>query len=162
MGAGALLTAGISGWTLLEWLQPKAPEEPAPLLRALSPGYGKLNAANAGELAAELLRQTELHCQDGPDAQALQFRGSVLGQCVLRDTLAACQLEEPAAPACQALLRQRAQLRTCFSEPFRPPRLPLWGNATWVHEPLRCRGTLTWSPERERAGRPSRAASAAP
>lgn len=145
VGAGALLTAGLSMWSLLEWLQPAAPvEKPAPVLDALAPAYGKVGSGSerseqrAGELAAALLLQADLHCSPKPDAAALQFQRSVLGQCLLRDTLASCSLVEAKVPVCRALLRQRASLDACLSEPGEPPRQPLWGNATWIHQPIRC------------------------
>lgn len=145
VGAGALLTAGVSLWTVLELLQPPPPsEKPAPLLNALAPAYGRVASGNersearAGELASALLLQADLHCRPKPDAAAQQFQRSVIGQCLLRDTLDSCALVESKVPVCRALLRQQAQLRACLTEPGQPPRRPIWGNARWIHEPLRC------------------------
>ncbi len=147
VGAGALLTAGVSLWTLTELLQPPAPvEKPAPLLNALAPAYGRVASGNersearAGELASALLLQADLHCRPSPDGAALQFRRSVIGQCLLRDTLDSCALVQAKVPVCRALLRQQAQLSACLTEAGQPPRQPIWGNARWIQEPLRCPG----------------------
>jgi hypothetical protein len=133
VGAGALITAGLSAWGFADLLR-ATPQPPPAALAALVQGYGQLSQSGGpqlGVLAAQWLLLADQTCAPGLNtAAAAELRQSPLAQCMLTDVRRLCAVQK--SPACERLLS--SQRMSCLDAsvpvPGAPASVPKYGGGT--------------------------------